>query len=111
MASAEDMAHYEEALLGDRLVKRSTRDLMWTSQKTTSGEETGYGYGFDVKKSSDLATAGHAGGQQGTSTDILIAPAQNTGVVVLMNMDGQDAAGLAKEIMTIVLAGRTNAVH
>ena len=111
MASAEDMAHYEEALLGDKLVKRSTRDLMWTSQKTASGEETGYGYGFSVKKSSDVVLAGHSGGQQGTTTDILMAPDRNTGVVVLMNMDGQDAAGLAKKIMDIVLSGRTNAVH
>lgn len=111
MANVEDMAHYEEALLADKLVKRPTRELMWTSQRTTAGEETGYGYGFDVKKSSDLVTVGHIGGQQGTSTDILIAPEKNAGVVVLMNMDGQDAAGLAKEILNIVLAGRTDAVH
>lgn len=111
LASVEDMAHYEEALLADRLVKRTTRDLMWTSQKTAAGEETGYGYGFDVKKVGDLAAAGHAGGQQGTSTDILLVPERNAGVVVLMNVDGQDAAGLAKEIMQLVLERRTYAVH
>ena len=31
------MARYEEAMLADKLVKRSTRDLLWTAQKTADG--------------------------------------------------------------------------
>lgn len=43
ISSADDMAKFEVAILADKLLKRSTRDLMWTSLKTADGKETGYG--------------------------------------------------------------------
>jgi hypothetical protein len=49
---------------------------------------------------------GHDGGQQGTSTSFLLAPGQQDGVVVLINMDGLDAGELAKQLMAIVLSKR-----
>ena len=103
IASAEDVARFEEALLADKLVKRATRDLMWTSQKTADGTKTEYGYGFNTTTVSGRPSAGHSGGQQGTSTAILLVPGERAGAVVLTNMDGLDAAGLAREMMEIVL--------
>jgi CubicO group peptidase (beta-lactamase class C family) len=44
LSSAEDMAKFEHALLNDRLMKRKTRNLMWTAQKTWDGEGTTYGW-------------------------------------------------------------------
>src|SRR5664279_850648 len=35
LSSADDMAQFEVAMLEDRIVKRSTRDLMWTPLKPT----------------------------------------------------------------------------
>ena len=103
IASADDVARFEEAMLGDKLVKRSTRDLMWASQKTADGAETDYGYGFRTNKVAGLPSAGHGGGQAGTSTAFLLVPGERAGVVVLTNMDDLDAAGLARELMEIVL--------
>lgn len=103
IASAEDAARFEAALLGDRLVKRGTRDEMWTSQKTADGSETGYGCGFETGKITGLPGAGHSGAQPGASADIRLVPSKGAGVVVLTNMDGLDAKELALELMTIVL--------
>jgi hypothetical protein len=51
---------------------------------------------------SGVQFVGHTGGQQGTSTGIALASEQRGSVVVLVNMDGVDAGGLADEIIKIV---------
>lgn len=103
ISSAEDMAKFEVALLNDKLVKPSTRDLMWTPLKPSDGSEDNYGLGWGVGKEPGLKVVGHSGGQQGTSTDFQIAPEQRIGVVVLTNMDDLDPAKLATEILHILL--------
>jgi serine beta-lactamase-like protein LACTB, mitochondrial len=103
LSSANDMAQFEIAILKDRLLRRSTRELMWTSLKPSDGSEDNYGLGWGIGKNSGMLEVGHDGGQQGTSTAFLIAPAQQDGVVVLINMDGLDAHKLADQLMAILL--------
>ena len=106
LSSAEDMAKFEVAILNDKLLKRSTRDLMWTSLKPSDGSKDDYGLGWGASDEDGIAVLGHTGGQQGTSTAFVIAPAQKDGVVVLTNMEGVDARALAVEILK-VLVGAT----
>ena len=103
LSSADDMARYMVTLLNDRLLQRSTRDLMWTSLKTADGKETGYGLGWGTGKDMGVPDVGHGGGQQGTSTYILMVPERKAGVVVLMNLEGGDASALAHELMRSLL--------
>ena len=103
LSSAEDMAKFEVAMLNDRLMSRATRDAMWTSQKTSDGKETGYALGWGTGKELGVIDVGHGGGQQGTSTFIMMIPERRAGVVVLMNIDGADSSGLARELMKILL--------
>jgi len=51
---------------------------------------------------------GHTGGQQGTSTAFLIAPAQRDGVVVLTNMEGTNPSDLAAEILKLLVGTTVN---
>ncbi len=108
LSSAEDMARFEAAILSDKLIKRATRDLMWTPLKPSDGSKDDYGLGWGNGSEGGLAPVGHNGGQQGTSTSFTIAPAQRAGVVVLTNMEGADAGNLAQEILK-VLVGTANA--
>ena len=103
LSSAEDMANFEVAILGDQLVSRATRDVMWTSQKTSDGKETGYALGWGTGKELGVLDVGHGGGQQGTSTFIKMIPERRAGVVVLINIDGADSSGLATDLMKILL--------
>ena len=107
LSSAEDMAKFEVAILNDKLIKRATRDLMWTPLKPSGGssneKKSGYGLGWGVGDIDGVAIVAHTGGQQGTSTAFLIAPEQNAGVVVLTNMEGADADKLAREILKLLL--------
>jgi len=101
LSSASDLARFESALFHDKLVKRSTRTVMWTPQRTASDSSTGYGLGWGIAESSDhlcLGCVGHAGGQQGTTTIVLLDPTHESGVVILTNMDGVNVRALATEV-------------
>ncbi len=106
LSSAEDMAKFEVAILNDKLIRRATRDLMWTPLKPSNGSEDTYGLGWSWDKHNEhgVAGVGHTGGQQGTSTAFVIAPDQREGVVVLTNMQDQDPEALAREILNILSA-------
>jgi serine beta-lactamase-like protein LACTB, mitochondrial len=106
LSSAEDMARFEVAILHDKLLKSSTRDLMWTPLKPTDGKEDNYGLGWGRRTEGGIYIVGHSGGQQGTSTYFALAPEQNAGVVVLTNMEDLDPDELADEILK-VLVGTT----
>jgi serine beta-lactamase-like protein LACTB len=103
ISSADDMAHFEAAILADKLLQHATRDSMWTSQKTADGKLTSYGLGWGVVEKFGVHILAHTGGQQGTSTAFAVVPDRRAGVVVLANMDNVDSGQLADEILKIVL--------
>lgn len=107
LSSAEDMARFEVAILNDKLIKRATRDLMWTPLKPSDGSKDGYALGWGTGAEGGILTVGHTGGQQGTSTAFIVAPAQRAGVVVLANMEEVGAHELADQILRVLL-GRPN---
>lgn len=103
ISSADDLSRFEVAILTDKLVQRSTRDLMWTSLKTADGKATGYGLGWGLSDKFGVHIFAHTGGQQGTSTAFALVPERRAGVVVLANMDNVDSGNLADQILKIVL--------
>jgi serine beta-lactamase-like protein LACTB, mitochondrial len=103
ISSADDMAHFEAAILADKLVKRSTRDLMWTVVQPADGKPSHYALGWFVNDKFGLHLAGHTGGQQGTDTSFLLVPDRGAGVVVLANTDSTNTTPVAEEILRIVL--------
>jgi serine beta-lactamase-like protein LACTB, mitochondrial len=96
------MAKFEDARLNNRLLKRTTRNLMWTAQKTSDGEGTTYGLGWQIG-SGVAPTLNHGGGDWGTSTFIMIASEQRAAIVVLINLNGGNASDLAFELLKIAI--------
>jgi serine beta-lactamase-like protein LACTB len=104
LSSAPDMAGFEVAILTDRLIKRATRDIMWTPQMPSDGlGRMVYGLGWQAGTTKGVGDVGHGGSQQGTSTMMLIAPDARAGVVVLINSDAAGASELAAQLLEIVL--------
>lgn len=103
LSSADDMARFEVAMLHGVLLRRATRDVMWTPQKLADGSTSKYALGWGTGKDLGELQVGHNGGQQGTSTSFIILPQRGTGIVVLTNMDGAGASTLAKELMKILI--------
>ncbi len=108
ISSADDIAQFEAAILADKLLKRTTREVMWTVLQPTEGQASHYALGWFVAEKFGLRTAGHTGGQQGTDTAFLMAPDRRAGVVVLANMDNVNTNLLADEILKIMLDLKDN---
>lgn len=110
LSSAEDMARFEVAILNDKLIHRTTRDLMWTPLKPSDGSRDTYalGWSWGEENEHEVASVGNIGGQQGTSTAFAIVPQPRIGVVVLTNMEGQPANDLVREILKILVAAPEN---
>jgi CubicO group peptidase (beta-lactamase class C family) len=104
LSSAPDMARFEAAILSDHLVKRATRDIMWTPQMPSDGlGRMVYGLGWQGGTTEGVVDVGHGGSQQGASAMMLIAPDARAGVVVLINSDAAGASELASQLLEIVL--------
>jgi len=50
LSSAEDRARFEVAILNDKLIRRSSRDLMWTPLKPSHGSNDPYALGWGWEK-------------------------------------------------------------
>ena len=103
ISSADDMARFEIAMLANKLVKPTTREMMWAAQKPADGSKDDYGLGWGTLKKYGLNLVGHDGSQQGTSTSITLASEKRAGVVVLANMDDVDATELSEQILKTAL--------
>jgi CubicO group peptidase (beta-lactamase class C family) len=107
LSSAPDMARFEVAILNDRLLRRVTRDIMWTAQMPSDGlGRMAYGLGWQLGVTDGVKDVGHGGSQQGTSAMMLMAPNARAGVVVLTNSDNVGASALASRLLAIVLGLR-----
>lgn len=111
LSSAEDMARFEVAILNDKLLKPATRTLMWTPLHPSAAQPDTYALGWGTGAEDGIRYVGHDGGQQGTSTNFLIAPQKQVGVVVLANMEGVPVNDLSRQILKIVLARSTSEKH
>src|SRR5271165_4121263 len=102
LSSAEDMSRFEAAILNDKLIRRATRDLMWTPLKPADGSPNRYALGWGWGE--HQGHVGHTGSQQGSSTAFVIAPGQRAGVVVLANLEDVEAGDLARDLLNILTA-------
>jgi serine beta-lactamase-like protein LACTB, mitochondrial len=83
LSTSEDLVRFGSALLHPGFLSENSLHLLFTSQKTISGQETGYGMGWFVHKSkSGQRIYEHSGGSVGGTSQLIIYP--DTGVVVAL---------------------------
>ena len=87
ISTENDLARFAIALESGRLLDSATTNLMWTSQKTSDGKPTGYGYGWGVHEENGVRTVGHTGGQQGCSSVLWMLPDRGFAVAIMANTD------------------------
>jgi CubicO group peptidase (beta-lactamase class C family) len=88
LSTTEDLARVGQLLLDGALLEPQARQMLWTSQRTTDGRETGYGMGWFV----DRDAAGrrrvyHSGGSVGGTAYLLIYPDEKLVLALLVNSD------------------------
>jgi len=104
VTNSEDLVAFGLALLNGKLVKPETLAMMWTSVKLPSGKSTNYGYGFGMIQVAGQSGVAHSGGQQGTSTDLIILPNLRFISAVMINMNDKNAEKLNRQIVEALLA-------
>jgi D-alanyl-D-alanine carboxypeptidase len=82
-----DLAKYDAALYTEKLLKKSTLDLMWTKARLNNGQEIEHGLGFGMTPFRDHRRVGHSGGHTGFASTITRLIDDKITVIVLSNAD------------------------
>jgi CubicO group peptidase (beta-lactamase class C family) len=93
-----DLAKWDAALYGDKLLKPSSLEQMWTVAKLNDGKPNpgDYGFGWDVGSKGHLVE--HGGAWQGFNTYIARYRDAKLTVVVLTNMEHCDPGKIAHRV-------------
>lgn len=106
-----DLAKWDAALYGDKLLKRSSFDLMWTPAKLKNGQpnKDGYGLGWFIREKRGHRIISHDGAWQGFKTAIARYVDDELTVVVLCNLAEGKPGEIAEHVADLYLAAPKNA--
>jgi CubicO group peptidase (beta-lactamase class C family) len=101
-----DLAKWDAALYTEKLLKRSSLDLMWTPVKLKSGQPNkgNYGFGWVIVQRNGHRCITHDGSWQGFETAIARYVDDQLTVVALTNLAGADPEKITKHVAEMYLA-------
>ena len=89
LSTAEDLTKFGSAMLQPGILDAQSLKTMLTSQKTTAGEETGYGIGWGVQKTpTGKLVYEHSGGAVGGTSQLIVYPESHVVIAVIANLSG-----------------------
>lgn len=98
-----DLAKWDEALYGEKILSHKTLEQMWTATNLADGTTQKYGFGWELDSANGSPIVQHGGGIHGFTTFIRRSPTVGITVIVLTNSDGASKpAELATEAMGIM---------
>ncbi|HET9228837.1 MAG TPA: serine hydrolase domain-containing protein [Thermoanaerobaculia bacterium] len=105
LSTAGDLVRFASAQVRDGYLKPETRNLLFTSQRTATGEETGVGLGWRIGKDAAGRRFYHHGGAiDGGRAFLLIYPDEGVAVAILANLSGaRFAEGEAQKLAELFL--------
>jgi CubicO group peptidase (beta-lactamase class C family) len=96
-----DMAKWDAALYTEKLLGKASLDEMWTPIKLKSGKTHPYGFGWMLGEIRGQRIIEHGGAWQGFTSHIARYVDKKLTVIVLTNLAGGDATGLAHRVAGI----------
>ena len=103
-ASPSDVVLFNLALLQEKLVSNETLDLIFSSGKLSSGEDTEYGFGLEISKDDqNRFYAWHSGRSRGGRNALVIYPEEKIVVVLSANTNGDSIVEEAEKIAQLFL--------
>jgi CubicO group peptidase (beta-lactamase class C family) len=103
-----DLAKWDAALYTEKLLKRSSLDLMWTPVKLKNGETNkgNYGFGWEIDRRNGHRCIHHGGSWQGFETSIARYVDDRLTIVALDNLADSDPGKLVKHVAEMYLADK-----
>lgn len=101
-----DLAKWDAALYTEKLVKRSSLDLMWTPVKLKDGQpnKSNYGFGWVIDRRDGHRCIHHDGSWQGFETAIARYVDDQLTVVALANLADSDPGKITRHVAEMYLA-------
>jgi D-alanyl-D-alanine carboxypeptidase len=98
VSTVQDMAKWDAALYGDRLLKKASLRQMWTPFKLNNGTASSYGFGWGINNRPGHRGVAHGGGIPGFTTDIRRLLDDRLTVVVFTNSGSANPGSIAESI-------------
>jgi len=95
-STVRDLYRWDRALYTDRVLRKASREKMWTPVKND------YGYGWSIKRVHRHKQIAHGGGINGFATFIGRYPDDDAVVIVLANNERTNAGGLANGLAGVL---------
>jgi D-alanyl-D-alanine carboxypeptidase len=86
MSTVDDLAKWDAALAAGRVIRADSLAQAFTSYKLASGNESGYGFGWQISRYEGLAVQEHGGGIPGFRAHVVRMPSEGVYVAVLSNL-------------------------
>ena len=99
--TAYDMAKWEGALHGGKLLKKEGFDAMWTPVKLNGGKTHPYGFGWALADANGKRIIEHGGAWQGFKSMVTRFPEGKLTVVVFANLINASEKKLARGVLEI----------
>ena len=102
-STVEELARWDQALYGERLVKAATLQQAFTPGKLPNGNSIEYGFGWHVNHGYGLRRVAHGGSWLGFKNMMVRYPDQRFTVILLSNIEQFDREVLASKIARLYL--------
>jgi CubicO group peptidase (beta-lactamase class C family) len=96
-STTADLFRWEHGLFGGKLLSQAT-----LKQMTTAGQGN-YGLGVEVSTNTNLQVVRHGGAIDGFNSYLAYVPERQIAVIVLGNVAGTSAAGMASQLLDVAL--------
>jgi D-alanyl-D-alanine carboxypeptidase len=103
VSTPADMAKWSVAVSEGRLLKKTSWDEALASGMLADGKPSNYGFGWRIGKIGEIGYIAHSGGIAGFNSYHVRFPAENLGVVVLVNGASRVPEQLAMDIAGLYL--------
>lgn len=103
LSTAEDLVRFGDAMLAGSLLLPATVDVLWETQQTTSGEDTGYGLGWRWSRLEGHREVGHDGSHIGCTGRLMILPDDDLVLAMLTNANSQKLSATSERIALRIL--------
>ena len=98
LSTPEDMVRFANAHLESGFLDPETVQLLWTSQRTTDGEMTGYGIGWSTGDLNGQRIISHGGGSVGGNCLLMILPERDLVLAITTNISNAGFRDLPQQI-------------
>ena len=99
-----DLAKWDAALYGERLLKQASLGRMWTPVRLNNGTTTDYGFGWRITQVNGHRLIEHGGSWQGFKAQISRYTDDKLTVIVLANLAETEQGRIAHEVAGILEA-------